>query len=714
MSLRAYLTCLTLAVILPIAVFAVTIGYFLVEEQRETFRRGAEERTLAVVTAMDNELAGSISTLEALATSPDLDKGDLATVRERAQRILATHSGWVNVNVALPSGQQLMNLQVPEGQPLPDIGDLDGSFPRLRQTAKPVVSDLAVGPVLKRWSFAVRVPVIRGDSIKYVLSAGIKADTIGEVIKRQNLPGNWVGVIVDRNGRIVARNVDSESAVGQLASQSLRNGLARAGSGWFHGRTLEGADVYTPYRRSELTGWAFAMGIPSAAVEAIAARAARWHAIGLFGALVIAIGLAHVIGRLIAHPIASLASATESIGRGEDVSIPRTAHVDEIRRLAHTLHGSMEALKEADRQKDEFLAMLSHELRNPLSALTTSAYVLRAATPGDAASVGATGVIERQTEHMSRLVEDLLDMTRVRMGKITLKRETLDAGQLVSDVVETWRAAGRLSGRATVKVHVEPAWVNADRARLEQIFANLLDNALKFTPDNGSIDVSVRQDRKEAVLRVADTGRGVSPESLSAMFEPFMQGEEARGHREGGLGLGLALVRRLTELQGGSVRAESGGPQKGAAFTVRLPSVPPVEARTTAARPQLESVPRRVLLIEDNDDGRQMLGAALELEGYEVSLASDGAAGIAAAAAARYDVALIDIGLPDMSGYEAARRMRSSGDAAPRTLIALSGYGPEHGGERAREAGFDVHLVKPIAPDRLSEIIAEYSPKAPT
>ena len=713
MSLRAYLTILTLAAITPVALFAAVVGYILVDEQRETFRDGAQERVLAVLSAIDNELAGSISTLEAIATSPAMDTGNLEDVRDRAQRILAAHAGWANVSLALLDGRQLVNLRVPAGQPMPPIGDLDGSFARLRPTGKPVVSDLAVDPVLKRWSFAVRVPVVRDNAIKYVLSADIKAETIADVIHRQNLPASWVGVVVDRNGRIVARNIDMSASLGQHASQSLRDGLARADSGWFHGSTIEGTEVYTPYARSKLTGWAFAMGIPVATVDAAQKRAARWHAFGMFGTLIIAVGLAQLIGGLLANPIASLASATEAVGRGEDISIPQDAHVDEIRRLARTLHESVQALKEADRHKDEFLAMLSHELRNPLSALTTSAHVLSIAPPGAAASKGATGVIVRQTEHMSRLIEDLLDMTKVRMGKVRLKRETLDLGQLVSEVVQTWRTAGRLSGHAAVKVEVEQTWVYADRARLEQIFSNLLDNALKFTPASGRVEVSVRQHGNDAVLRVLDTGQGVSPASLSAMFEPFMQGEEARGLREGGLGLGLALVRRLTEIHGGTVQAESSGAGKGAAFTVRLPvGTPPSVTAGQPATRSLTRKPLRVLLIEDNDDGRQMLCAALTLEGHHIEVAADGGSGLAAAAGSHFDMAIIDIGLPDITGYEVARRLRTNPDGGPRTLIALSGYGPEHDAGQAREAVFDLHLVKPVSPERLNEIIATFAPAA--
>jgi PAS domain S-box-containing protein len=232
-----------------------------------------------------------------------------------------------------------------------------------------------------------------------------------------------------------------------------------------------------------------------------------------------------------------------------------------------------QALKEADRQKDEFLAMVSHELRNPLSALTTAARVLRAATANDASRAAAAGVVERQTQHMARLIEDLLDATRVRMGKVTLKRELLDLSELVAEVVESWRLAGRLSGRAAVAVQLSPAWINGDRARIDQIVSNLLDNALKFTPATGSVDLNLSRQGDEAVLRVTDDGCGIAPETRARIFEPFVQDEYAVNSGERGLGLGLGVVQRLTQLHGGMVSAESEGAGRGARFTVRLPAV---------------------------------------------------------------------------------------------------------------------------------------------
>jgi signal transduction histidine kinase len=569
MRLRAHLLVLTFTTMLPLVVFALVVGAFLIHEERETFRRGAEERTLAVLTAVDNELAGSISALSALATLPVLDVGDFATFRDRAQRVLDAQPEWQNVNLALPDGQQLMNLQVPPGMPLPNIGKLDGSFELLRATGKPVVSDLAVGPVLKRSSFAVRVPVVRDGRIRYVLSAGVKAEAIRKVIRAQGLPPDWVGVIVDRNGRIVSRNVDPAQTEGQLASPSLREALRRSDSGWFRGTTIEGSAVYTPFRRSDSSGWAFAMGIPAHAVDESAWRATGLLIVGLLAALALAFTLANVGGKRISSPIASLAAAATAIGRGERVTVPEAVGVDEIQRLSRTVREAVEALQALDRQKDEFLAMLSHELRNPLAAMSTATHLLAVSDPAGEDAVAARAIIERQTRRMARLVGDLLDISRLTMGKLALQQEPFDLAETVSGVVNLWRASGRLEGH-DVGLDLESAWVHADRTRVEQIIDNLLDNAVKFTPAQGRIALRLTREAGAAVLRVADEGMGLSPEESARVFELFAQGE--RSQRQGaGLGIGLALVKQLAEVHGGSVRVSSEGIGKGATFEVKLP-----------------------------------------------------------------------------------------------------------------------------------------------
>ncbi len=830
MPLRAYLLSLTLATLLPVALFAAIVGYFLVQEQRETFRRGAEARALAMSTAVDTALNGSIATLQALATLPALDRTDLEALRDTAERVLAAQPDWSNINLALPSGQQIMNLQRAPGAALPDTSKFDPNWKIAVEQRAPYVSDLVMGPITGQWDYAVRVPVTRNGSVKFVISAVVKPESLSGLLKAQDVPPDWVAVLLDRSDRIVARTVNPQS-VGQLASQSLREALAGSASGWFRGSTIEGTAVYTPYRRSQTSGWAFAMGIPASAVDAAAWRAAGLLVLALLGVLLLAFGFAHIVGRRISAPIGLLASATDAIGRGERVPVPQTARIAEIGRLARTLHECIAAMREreerlqlaldagrmgnwewnvqsnqvtwsadleaihglapgtfpgtfeayekdihpddrekvqraiaatlehdehhveyrivrpdgstrwvegrgkvfrenggtpvrvvgvcsditerkqaqlalqhADRAKDEFLAMLSHELRNPLAGLTAASHVLNVAEPSSDASRQARGVVERQTKHMSRLVADLLDISRVTLGKLVLQRSRFNMADSVSNVVDVWRASGRLDSHEVV-VAAEPAWVDGDRERIDQIAANLLDNALKFTPAGRKVSVSVHREAADAVLRVVDQGVGLEPGDCARMFDLFVQAEPA-GRAGAGLGIGLALVKRIAELHGGSVSASSEGRGRGSAFTVRFAAVEQPLSRVEAKPVRVDGA-RSILIVEDNDDARQILAALLTLAGHAVRSAPDGRTGLALAAAAQPDMALIDVALPDMDGYEVARRLRAAPAARRLALVAVTGFGQEQDQRRAFEAGFDVHLIKPVSADRLEQVIAE-------
>ena len=719
MRLRSYLVLLTLATLLPVAVFAAVVGALLVESQRDTFRRGAEERTLAVLTAVEVELKSSMATVEALAVSPTLDAPDLESFRTIAASVLATQPGWSTINLALPSGQQVMSLSRPPGAPLPMIPVEDSSIARIIQTQRPVVGDMVIGPTTGRWDFAVRVPIVRDGAVRYILSAVVHPSSIHDLLRAQNLPADWLGVVLDRNNRIVARTLDPEKSVARLASQDLRDALAVSPSGWFHGKTIEGADVYTPYRRSATTGWAFAMGIPTYAVEQAGRRAQMILGGGLLAALALALGLALIVGRRIAEPISSLAEATKAMGHGHPVMLPHDVPVDEVRTLAAALleaarsiderqslvEREKAALQAADRTKDEFLAMLSHELRTPLAALTTAAHVLRMAGNDEDKAAQARGVVERQTRHMTRLVEDLLDVSRVSLGKAKLQRETFDLAEVVENLVTAWRDAKRFD-RHDVSHATASVWVDADRTRIEQILTNLLDNAIKFTPPGRKIHVSVRQLRGEALLQVTDEGEGLTPEAMARIFDLFVQGEQGLDRRKGGMGIGLALVKRLTEMHGGTVSVASSGPGQGTAFSVRLPAILGPHRNADRGPPERPGASYRILIVEDNDDTRQMLRAALMLSGHEVQEARDGATGIAAAIGSPPDIALIDIGLPDMDGYEVARRLRPLNGRLP--LIALSGYGQPADLRRAFEAGFNSHLTKPVAIEQLHSAITAF------
>jgi signal transduction histidine kinase/CheY-like chemotaxis protein len=359
-----------------------------------------------------------------------------------------------------------------------------------------------------------------------------------------------------------------------------------------------------------------------------------------------------------------------------------------------------------NRAKDEFLAMLGHELRNPLGAIAAAIGVLKTTGPREPPIERARAVIARQVQHLSRLVDDLLDVSRLTTGKVRLERRPADLGALVASAMTAWRAAGRFA-RHQVAVDASPAWIAADETRIEQVLENLVGNALKYTPAGGQITVAVRRDGDTAVLEVADTGPGMPSNLGDKVFDLFVQGDRDLDRSQGGLGIGLTLVKALVTLHGGTVEVDGAGPDRGAVFTVRLPGVPaPVSPGAAASSPTPSVPPRRVLIIEDNEDAREMLRTALTLAGHEVHDAADGRAGIEAARTVVPDVALIDVGLPGLNGYDVARRIRADACGQSMVLIAITGYGQDEDRRRALDAGFDAHLTKPVLPERLTELIA--------
>jgi PAS domain S-box-containing protein len=362
-----------------------------------------------------------------------------------------------------------------------------------------------------------------------------------------------------------------------------------------------------------------------------------------------------------------------------------------------------QSIVEADRRKDEFLAMISHELRNPLAAITCASELLE---QGDAAAddvVKARGVIKRQTEQLTRIVEDLLDVSRLTAGKLTLEKVALD----LSDVVE--RCVAELAARGLLEQHAHQlvcasAPVHGDVARLEQVVTNLLTNAIKYTPAGGTITIAVGREAGEAVLRVKDTGIGIGPELLPRIFDLFVQSARGIDRRDGGLGVGLSIVRRLIEAHGGRVEAHSAGASRGAELVVRLP-LAAAQAARGASHPGAWSTarPRRLLIIDDNVDAREGLAGLLRLAGHEVHEADDGPHGLASALDLRPEVVLVDIGLPGFDGFELARKLKATG-ASP-SLIAVTGYGTPDQRRLGAEAGFDAYLIKPIAVKALLELL---------
>jgi two-component system, chemotaxis family, CheB/CheR fusion protein len=404
-------------------------------------------------------------------------------------------------------------------------------------------------------------------------------------------------------------------------------------------------------------------------------------------------------------------AAGEIIGASKiarDISLQVQAEEQRATLLAREQAARQEA-ESANRTKDEFLAMLGHELRNPLGAISNAVHVLeRRGQPGDAAAA-ARAIIARQTAHLARLMDDLLDIGRVMSGKILLDRKPINLREVAERAVGTLREGDRLE-RHTVSIEGVPAWIDADATRIEQIVTNLLTNALKYTPPGGSIKLHVARKARTAVLRVEDNGLGIRTDLLPRIFDLFVQGNPRPDPIQGGLGIGLTLVKRIAELHGGSVEAHSDGPETGTAVTVRFPVIA-TPGRETEERDAPAEVPRRILIVEDNDDAREMLRTLLELRRHTVWEAVDGPSAIEAALQFQPDIALIDVGLPGLDGYEVARSLRASEGGKRMRLIALTGYGLPKDALRAREAGFDAHVVKPVHPDRLTQILAMEQPE---
>jgi PAS domain S-box-containing protein len=372
---------------------------------------------------------------------------------------------------------------------------------------------------------------------------------------------------------------------------------------------------------------------------------------------------------------------------------------------------ALEALRAADRRKDEFLAMLAHELRNPLAPIRNGVQLLRLGDGVADLRTQTVDMIDRQTMQLVRLVDDLLDVSRITSGKMALQKAAVELSTVIAAAIETCRPAIEGARHAlAVDLPGESLLVHADFVRLAQVVSNLLNNAARYTSEGGRLELKVRREGREAVISLADNGIGIAPEVLPRIFEMFMQGGRDPRGAQSGLGIGLALAKRLVELHGGTIEARSGGVDRGAQFTVRLPVLAAQRAETVRPQPRPNGLraraPRRVLVVDDNVDAARALEQVLALSGHRVTLAHDGPSALAAAARRPPQVVLLDIGLPGMDGYTVAAKLREAGhDRA--ALVAITGYGQDDDLRRSSAAGFDRHLVKPIDGATLRKLLAE-------
>jgi signal transduction histidine kinase/ActR/RegA family two-component response regulator len=386
-----------------------------------------------------------------------------------------------------------------------------------------------------------------------------------------------------------------------------------------------------------------------------------------------------------------------------------------LQRSEHELAKQAEELRAADRRKDEFLATLAHELRNPLAPIQTGLDILKNVVHDDR-SERALGVMSRQLKHMVRLIDDLLDVSRITQGKFELKRQRVTLSEVLDAAVETSRPLIE-RGRHALGVSVDDPTLafDADATRLAQVVSNLLNNASKYTPTGGVIALSAKRDGNQCLIEVRDNGIGIPPEQLEDVFHMFSQVNRALSRSQGGMGIGLALAKSLIELHDGTISVQSAGLGLGSTFRVRLP-LAAGDAQASGGEDDHASQRhdrKRVLVVDDNYDAADMLAVMLELDDYEIKKAHDGASALAVATAWSPDIVILDIGLPDLSGHDVARRLREDPAFRRTELIALSGWGTEEDQRRSLAAGFNLHLTKPVDADALRAVLARASARSP-
>lgn len=728
MKIRAYLALMAAAILVPVILFSTISLNMLLRAEREAALKGVRETARTILVSIDRELSNAHATVRMLSTSQYLANGDYKGFYEQAQ--FADKAGATWTALIDESGQQILNTFAPFGSTMPPPSAAE-RVARVLQAGKPKVSNLIRGAVSQSLLVVVDVPVVLANGKRYVIAQGFRIEHFHDVLKEASLPNGWIVGVFDRNGMTIARSTGPANGEPRA---DLRGAIKNKTVGVIRNIGDGEHKLYTVLDRSSLSGWTVAVGVHEGEIESAARRASLISVIGLIAAIACATIAAIFFARRLTASIHAAAGQANALEKGGEVKAQSfrsgVVEVDAVqaaitaaatvlskekqsRQLAEaerevlfaSEHAARTMAERQNRAKDEFLAMLGHELRNPLSAIVNAINVIGFKDMPATSTERARQIIYRQSQHLSRIVDDLLDVGRVHSGKILLETKQLRLDQLVSNYVTTLQETGRASLHE-IGVQVEPAWVSADPTRLEQILSNLLDNAFKYTPSGGRVQVSVGRDAGEVVLTVSDNGVGIAPELMPYVFDLFVQGKRALDRPQGGLGVGLALAQRLAQMHGGSIAASSEGAGKGSSFSLRLPELLNPDLSIEES-PSAQASAQSVLLIEDNEDGRETMQMMLTTQNYEVFCAADGMEGLEMAGELLPDVALIDIGLPGIDGYEVARRLRSDLATRDIRLIALTGYGLDADQQRAIEAGFDRHLVKPVDMDRLIAALEE-------
>jgi signal transduction histidine kinase/ActR/RegA family two-component response regulator len=732
MKLRTHLFLLTLVTVVPMTLFAAGLAAYHAQSQRESVERGMRDTARAMVLALDRDIRDIKTGVQTLAGSRYLDGSvDLPRFYEEAASVSRSFGGWAVLSE--PSGRQLLNTSRPLGTPLPL--PTPESLAMMRSVAvgrRTFVSNVFLGTVSRRPAVIVAVPILRGGEVRYILDFPMEPRQFTSLLQETRLSPGWIAVITDREGGVVARAPEAEAFVGRKAPPAWVERTVHADEGLIHGELLSGSPVYAAFTRSTESGWIVGVAVPTRLVEASFRRSLLLISAG--GVLVLGVGaaLAFVLGTRIAGPIAALADSLETQSAPGPSAKSRVTEIEELRRaledaiarrqlLATEQAARAVAEQRADREelanrgKDDFLAVLSHELRTPLNSMLGWVRLLRGGHLDAAQSAHALDVIERNVGQQSRLISDLLDVSRIIAGRFELTLQPVDLPALVAAVMDAVRPTAEAKEiTVTMRLDADAGPVRGDPERLRQVVENVVGNAVKFTPRGGHVMVQLVRD-DEARLVVSDNGKGIAPDFLPHIFERFRQADSTSTRAHAGLGLGLAIVRHLVELHGGRVAAESEGEGRGATFMVTLPLMAASQVVVTAGdretRPADDS-PRldglKVLVVDDDPDTRNLLATLLAEHGAAPTTVADAREGLAAARRLVPDVIVCDIAMPGDDGYTLIGQLRTWAETAGASIaaLALTAYARREDRDRALAAGFDAHLAKPVEPAHIVAVIA--------
>jgi signal transduction histidine kinase/CheY-like chemotaxis protein len=734
-SLRARLILLVALAITPTAAMTILNGLHEHEHAIRVAEENLQQLTNLAAANEAQSLKDARQILQDLSSVPDLLAGP-----QRCSALLSTilkkNTNYTNFGLIEPNGDVSCSA-IQLDKPV-NLADRD-HFKRAISERRFIASNYVFGRVIRKHTINLTYPVTGANNeVVAVVFAALDLTAFDQFISDINLPPGSMLLTADGRGTIISRRPEPDLWFGKTIADTMRKGMASA-SGVptvvIGSDGVERLHTFAHVGTSDISDYTLTIGVPHDAIVA-AAKRDQWRGlVGLAVTSALALLAAWFVGDvLIVRRIRKLAATADRIATGSlGVSTGLRYGNEEIGQLARSIDEMAAALQQkeaehlraegrlraADKRKDEFLAMLAHELRNPLAPISTGAQLLKLAYSGNPSVARTADIISRQVEHMTRLVDDLLDVSRVTRGLVTLSKERLDLKDIVGDAMEQAQPL-MTAKRHTVELNLAacPAPVHGDRKRLVQVAANLLNNAAKYTPDGGRIELGVGVSGDELLLWVSDDGIGMGPELVGRVFELFAQAERTPDRSQGGLGLGLALVKSLVELHDGIAEAHSDGNGQGSIFTVRLPRAEPEQelapipggqaddVASTAAADKAAVTSLRFLLVDDNTDAIQTLQQFLLAAGHEVHIAFRAADGYAKALTTTPQVCLLDIGLPDYDGNELARRLRAHPAMEAAVLIAVSGYGRREDKENAELAGFDHYFVKPLDTARLMALLA--------